>query len=69
MTSRVVQITGFCVLFAVAGGMVFASLVFRRSVATVGEALRAVTLRRLLPRLLILLAWAWLGWHFLARTT
>jgi hypothetical protein len=69
MTSRIVTIAGFCVLSGLGVTMVLVSLLFRRSVATVGEALRAVPLRRLLPRLLIVLAWAWLGWHLLARTT
>lgn len=69
MNSRLVTIAGFCVLFGLGTVLTLASLVFRRSLATLGEALRAVPLRRLLPRLLIVLVWAWLGWHLLARTT
>ncbi|MBO0828986.1 MAG: hypothetical protein J2P24_14530 [Streptosporangiales bacterium] len=69
MSTRVETIVGFCVLFALGGFMVLAPLLLPRSVATFGEALRAVPLRRLVPRLLIVLVWAWLGWHFLARTT
>lgn len=69
MTSRLLQIVGFCVVFGLGGAMVVASLVSRRWFATVGEAIRAMTSRRLLLRLLIVCIWAWLGWHFLARTT
>lgn len=69
MTSRLVTIAGFCVLLGLGTATVLVSLVLRRSVATFGEALRAVPLRRLLPRLLIVVVWAWLGWHLLARTT
>lgn len=69
MSSRLIQIIGYCVIFGLATTTVVASLVFRHSVATFNEALRAVMSRRLLLRVLIVLAWAWLGWHFLARTT
>lgn len=36
--------------------------------ARFGSALDVVLARHLVLRLAILLAWAWLGWHFLART-
>lgn len=65
MTDRALVVLGFAVL-AVVG--VLAELTARRSqrCTTLGETLRLLLRSRVL-RILIVLVWAWLGWHFLAR--
>lgn len=68
MSWRPIMITGFAVLFALAAVAVVVALVRRDLLATVAAVLRAPMSRHLVVRLVVLLAWAWLGWHFLART-
>ncbi|WP_280417042.1 DUF6186 family protein [Nocardia carnea] len=65
MTDRALVLAGFAVL-AVVG--VLAELTARHSqrCTTLGETLRWLLRSRVL-RILIILVWAWLGWHFLAR--
>ncbi|MFI1462718.1 DUF6186 family protein [Nocardia carnea] len=65
MTDRALVLLGFAAL-AVAG--VLAELAARRSqrCTTFGETLRLLLRSRVL-RILTILVWAWLGWHFLAR--
>ena len=65
MTDRVLVLTGFAVL-AVAGLLAELSARRSRRCPGLGETVRLL-LRSRLPRVIIVLAWAWLGWHFLAR--
>jgi len=66
MTSRVVIIAGFVLLF-VAGGILLAlSRTRPERFAKFTEALAHVT-TPVQVRLFVLAVWAWLGWHFLAR--
>jgi hypothetical protein len=66
MTDRALILIGFAAL-AVAG--VVAQFIARRHpdrLATLGETIHLLQRSRLL-RGLTVCAWAWLGWHFLAR--
>jgi hypothetical protein len=66
MTARSLTIAGFALLAMVAATLTLAGRTGRLGLVPPGELLAA--LRSLLPaRLAIVLAWAWLGWHFLAR--
>jgi hypothetical protein len=65
MSSRVVTLAGFAVLgVALAGWSVVTAR--RPSLVTLPELLRRITASRPL-RLLVVIAWAWLGWHLFAR--
>jgi hypothetical protein len=65
MTSRDVTIIGYVVL-GCAAMLLFAA--GRLGVlARAGEVVDALLARRS-TRMLIVLGWAWLGWHFLVRT-
>lgn len=66
MTMRALTILGFVVLFVAAAVLVAASRRYRERLATFAEAVDAVGRRRG-TRLGLVLIWAWLGWHFLAR--
>jgi hypothetical protein len=66
MTSRVVVIAGFVLLFLLAGCLVVLSRIRSSKLASVGEALAHVTARTDV-RIVVLCCWAWLGWHILAR--
>ena len=66
LTARAVLVAGFAIIFAV---MVLVDLAGRRpgrSVAPLGSALIAA-MRTGTGRVIVLGAWLWLGWHFLAR--
>lgn len=65
MTDRALVVLGFAALAVAA---ISAELTARRSrrLTTFGETLRLLLRSRVL-RILIVLVWAWLGWHFLAR--
>ena len=66
MTARSLTIAGFAVLAMVAAALTLAGRRGRLGLVPPGELLDA--LRSLSPaRLAIVLGWAWLGWHFLAR--
>ena len=66
MTMRVVTIAVFVVLGAIAVVLVVLPHVRHEALATAGETFSRLTRTRL-ARLAFVLAWAWLGWHFLAR--
>lgn len=63
--TRLVTLGGYAVIAATALGL---ELVARRSgrFPTFGQAL-AVILRRLPLRVMVALAWLWLGWHLFVR--
>lgn len=66
MTARDLTIAGFTVLATVAAALTLAGRTGRLGLVRPGELLDAV--RASAPaRLAIVLAWAWLGWHLLAR--
>jgi len=66
MTTRDLTIAGFAVLAILTAALTLAGRRGRLGLVPPGELVDA--LRSLLPtRLAILLGWAWLGWHFLAR--
>ncbi|WP_020573490.1 DUF6186 family protein [Actinopolymorpha alba] len=66
MTTRIITILGFVVVFLAAGTLVAASWLRPERHARFTETLRHVTKGRAI-RILVLFCWAWLGWHFLAR--
>jgi hypothetical protein len=65
MTSRTIVIVGFLVLGSVAAGLVAAGRL--GLLARPRDVLDGLLARRK-TRLLVVLAWVWLGWHFLVRT-
>lgn len=66
MTTRGLTIAGFAVLAMVAAALTLAGRTGRLGLVPPGQLLDA--LRASAPtRLAIVLAWAWLGWHLLAR--
>ncbi|WP_378733933.1 DUF6186 family protein [Nocardia brasiliensis] len=66
MSDRAVIIIGFVVLLAaVLGAMVVARL-RRDSVASLADTV-AYAMGYRAVRIVAILGWAWLGWHFLAR--
>ncbi|HEX6195574.1 MAG TPA: DUF6186 family protein [Jiangellaceae bacterium] len=68
MTTRDVTIAGFIVLFAAAAVLVVVSRVHNARLAHFGDVIRAMFQRHVMIRATVLFGWAWLGWHFLART-
>lgn len=66
MTSRAVVIVGFGALLAVLAAMVLVTHVRGSRIATITESV-AYLVRSRPARLVAVLVWAWLGWHFLAR--
>ncbi|MEV4627912.1 DUF6186 family protein [Micromonospora sp. NPDC049523] len=66
MTARAVLVVGFALII---GAMVLVDLAGRRpnsTVAPLGSALIAA-MRSGTGRVIVLGAWLWMGWHFLAR--
>lgn len=66
MTTRVITIAGFALVIA---AMVALEVVARRGnsrIPTAGQSL-GYLMRPRLGRVLILLGWWWLGWHYFAR--
>lgn len=66
MTSRGVIIIGFVVLLVLLVGSVVVSHLRGSRLGTLSETLAYLTHSRP-TRLVAVLVWAWLGWHFLAR--
>ncbi len=66
MSSREITIAGFLVLGAVMVTLVAASWTGR--LPRFGEVVDLLGARRS-GRVLVVLAWWWLGWHFLVRTS
>ena len=66
MTTRSLTIAGFAVLAMVMAALTLAGPTGRLGLAAPGELLNAL-LSPSPARLAIVLGWAWLGWHFLAR--
>ena len=66
MTPRAIIITGFVVLLVI----ILAALIFtharKNRVATVWPVIDYLTGKRAM-KVIAVLIWAWLGWHFLAR--
>jgi Family of unknown function (DUF6186) len=66
VTARSLTIAGFAVLAVGAAGLTATGRAGRFGLAVPGELVTAL-LSRTPTRLAIVLGWAWLGWHFLAR--
>ncbi|MFI7666158.1 DUF6186 family protein [Nocardia sp. NPDC049526] len=66
MSDRVIVIVGFAVVLVVALGVAVVTHVRRDLVAPVGETI-AYLMRNRTARIVAVLVWAWVGWHFLAR--
>lgn len=66
MSSRMITISGFVLLFVLAAALVVIAWVRRDRLATFSEVIAHAGRRRVV-RIGVLLIWAWLGWHFLAR--
>ena len=64
MTSRIVTIAIYGVLFASLGVLQLLASYRPRSVPTLAQALRW-TMRRRSAQIGIVMAWWWIGWHFL----
>ncbi|WP_433684835.1 DUF6186 family protein [Nocardia sp. CA-119907] len=66
MSDRVIVIVGFALVLVVALGVVVVTHVRRDLVAPVGETIAYLTHARVV-RIVAVLMWGWVGWHFLAR--
>jgi uncharacterized protein DUF6186 len=66
MSDRALIITGFAALLVAVGGATLIAHLYRDRVATLGEIVDHL-MRRRVTRILLVIVWAWLGWHFLAR--
>ena len=66
MTARTLTVAGFAVLGMAAAVLTLAGRRDRFGLVRPGVLLDALRLRTP-ARLAIVLSWAWLGWHFLAR--
>jgi hypothetical protein len=66
VTARSPTIAGFAILAVVAAALTVTGRTGRCGLVAPGELLNAL-LSRGPARLAIVLGWAWLGWHFLAR--
>ncbi|MDR7168910.1 hypothetical protein J2W56_002641 [Nocardia kruczakiae] len=66
MTDRALVITGFAVLAFIVTGTAITARVRRVSFAGLGDTVRYLTRTRT-ARIVAVILWAWLGWHFLAR--
>jgi Family of unknown function (DUF6186) len=66
MTARDVIIAGFAVLLGLILAAVVLTHVRRDQVATISATLDSLIASRPV-RIIAVLIWAWLGWHFLAR--
>ncbi|BDU01717.1 DUF6186 family protein [Nocardia sputorum] len=66
MSDRAVVLLGFALILAAALVAVVVTWVRRDLVASAGETIAYLTATRT-TRILAVLVWAWLGWHFLAR--
>jgi Family of unknown function (DUF6186) len=66
MTDRTIIILGFVALLVLTLGAVIASHLRRYRLATIAETVAYLTRGRP-AKIIAVLIWAWLGWHFLAR--
>ncbi len=66
MTSRVLTVAGFVLLGLACLGLEVAGRIHGWPVPTLGRLLNGI-MRRRSARVGVLLAWWWLGWHFLAQ--
>jgi uncharacterized protein DUF6186 len=66
MVTRVITITGFAALILALFVLEFLARRKDSRIPTLGEWLGYV-MRRKAGRLLILLGWLWLGWHYFSR--
>ncbi|WP_146097513.1 DUF6186 family protein [Nocardia nova] len=66
MTDRALVITGFAVLAVLVISTAAVARRRRLSFAGLGDTVRYLTRTRT-ARVVAVLLWAWLGWHFLAR--
>lgn len=66
MTDRALVITGFAVLAVIVISMAVVAHWRRMSFAGLGDTVRYLTRTRT-ARIVAVVLWAWLGWHFLAR--
>jgi Family of unknown function (DUF6186) len=66
MTDRTLVILGFAVIFAGTAAAIITSYVRPDRLAKVSETLDRLTRTRT-AKIIAVLIWAWLGWHFLAR--
>ena len=66
MQTRIITIAGFAVIIAVLFGLEFLGRRPGNKIPTVGEWL-GYLMRWPVGRVLVLLGWAWLGWHYFAR--
>ncbi len=68
MTTRDVTIAGYVLVFAAAAAVVLVSWLRSDWLARFSAAVTAIGDRHRVLRAGVIFAWAWLGWHFLART-
>jgi hypothetical protein len=66
VSERVVVILGFAVVFAATAAAIVVSHVRRGRLATIAETVDHLTRTRAV-KIVAVLVWGWLGWHFLAR--
>lgn len=66
MSSRELTIAGFLVLAVVAVGLYLLGRARRWGLAPVGDVTDAIRTSKA-GRLALVLSWAWVGWHLLAR--
>ena len=66
MTDRTLVILGFAVIFGGTAAAIITAHVWPDRLATVSETLDRLTRTRT-AKIIAVLIWAWLGWHFLAR--
>jgi uncharacterized membrane protein (DUF106 family) len=64
MTSRIITMSVFAALFAALGALDLLARRGRLKIPTVGQALRW-TMRRRSAQIGVVMAWWWIGWHFL----
>lgn len=66
MSDRAVIIIGFAVLLAAVLGALVVARLRRNSIASLADTV-AYAMSYRAVRIVAVLGWAWLGWHFLAR--
>ncbi|MEV5837172.1 DUF6186 family protein [Nocardia sp. NPDC052112] len=66
MSDRAIVILGFTLLLAAAGGALLVACLRPNLFAALGDTITHLTRTRV-GRVVAVLVWAWLGWHFLAR--
>ena len=66
MSERTLVILGFALIFAGTAAAIIAAHLRPIRLATVSETLDRLTRTRP-AKIIAVLIWAWLGWHFLAR--